>query len=443
MSAVDIFTAMNGQAFKKRGTILTREVLVEDHTIRSKVKTTTSSKTDLAAWWLSYLEGRRAVATKPTKKTLRVFDMFSGAGGLGLGLRQAADECGMRVHSVVAADQDLGALNVYRRNHETDMIISESVSMLINYQLLESGAGSEFFTEPTVTPRLSHLSGSIDAILAGPPCQGHSNLNNHSRRDDDRNQLYLTVPAMAVALQVPVVIIENVPAVVHDHRSVVSTTISLLKSCGYEVTCGTLAAHRMGWPQTRKRFFLIATRGFAPVGLESVSGALSVGTPLSVSWALEGVQKRGSDSFMDEVPQISSENQRRVNFLFENNLHDLPNQERPECHRQGTTYKSVYGRMRAEQPAPTLTGGFLSPGRGRFTHPTEPRALTLREAARLQGFPHDYDFRPGDEVRPGRTDVARWIGNAVPMPLGYAAGLCALLPIVALENQRPEYKPRQ
>lgn len=436
MSAVDIFAAMNGQSFKKRGTVLTREVFVEEHTVQSKVKTTASEHADLAAWWLAYLEGRRAIATKPTGRTLRVFDMFSGAGGLGLGFRQAAEECGMGVQSVVAADQDLGALNVYRRNHKTEMIISESVSMLVNYQLLGSGDGSEFFSEPTVAPKLSHLPGSIDAILAGPPCQGHSNLNNHSRRDDDRNELYLTVPAMAVALQVPMVIIENVPGVVHDHRSVVSTTISLLRSCGYEVTCGTLAAHRMGWPQTRKRFFLIATKGFVPVGLESVSGALSVGKPLSVSWALESTQKRGSDSFMDEVPQISSENQRRVNFLFDNNLHDLPNAERPECHREGTTYKSVYGRMRAEQPAPTLTGGFLSPGRGRFTHPTEPRALTLREAARLQGFPHNYDFRPRDEVRPGRTDVARWIGNAVPMPLGYAAGLCALLPIAALENQR-------
>lgn len=437
MSAVDIFASLNGQRFKRRGTVLTREVFVEDHTVKSKITTPAPADTDLAAWWLAYLEGRRAVATKPTNRTLRVIDIFSGVGGLSLGFRQAAEECGMGVHSVVAADQDLGALNVYRRNHKTDMIISESVSMLVNYQLLSSDDGCKFFSEPTVAPRLSHLSGSIDAILAGPPCQGHSNLNNHSRRDDDRNELYLSVPAMAVALQVPIVIIENVPGVVHDHRSVVNTTISLLRNCGYEVTCGTLAAHHMGWPQTRKRFFLIATKGFAPVGLESVSGALHVGKPLSVSWALERVQKRGSDNFMDEVPRISSENQRRVNFLFENNLHDLPNAERPECHREGTTYKSVYGRMRAEKPAPTLTGGFLSPGRGRFTHPTEPRALTPREAARLQGFPQNYDFRPGDDIRPGRTEVARWIGNAVPMPLGYAAGLCALLPIVALEKQRP------
>jgi len=117
-----------------------------------------------------------------------------------------------------------------------------------------------------------------------------------------------------------------------------------------------------------------------------------------------------------------------VNFLIDNDLHDLPNEERPDCHKEGTTYKSVYGRMRADQPAPTLTAGFLSPGRGRFTHPTEPRSLTLREAARLQGFPADYDFRANSFEDPARTDVARWIGNAVPMPLGYAACLAALLP---------------
>ena len=171
-------------------------------------------------------------------------------------------------------------------------------------------------------------------------------------------------------------------------------------------------------------------RSYVPVSLEVVAGALSLAKPLSVSWALEAVRSRQSDGFMDELPQISEENQRRVNYLFENDLHDLPNEERPECHRGGTTYKSVYGRMRADQPAPTLTGGFLSPGRGRFTHPTEPRALTLREAARLQGFPDSYDFRPDGDSRPGRTEVARWIGNAVPMPLGYAAALCALLPSI-------------
>ena len=131
---------------------------------------------------------------------------------------------------------------------------------------------------------------------------------------------------------------------------------------------------------------------------------------------------------MDVLPVLSDDNRRRVEYLFDNDLHELPNDQRPECHQNGTSYRSVYGRMRADKPAPTITGGFLSPGRGRFTHPTEPRALTPREAARIQGFPDTYSFSlPQGE--PGRTHLARWIGNAVPMPLGFAAGLALLLPI--------------
>jgi len=301
--------------------------------------------------------------------------------------------------------------------------------MLVNFQLNGSGDEATFFGPPTVAPKIAHLRGSLDVVMAGPPCQGHSNLNNHSRRDDDRNDLYLTVPAMAVALEIPMVIIENVPGVVHDHRSVVSTTISLLRSSGYHVTFGVHDAAAMGWPQTRKRFFLIASRDVVPLEVGLVAAALATDSTLPVTWALNSARVSDRDAFMDELPAISKENQRRVNFLFENELHELPNSERPECHREGTTYKSVYGRMRADQPAPTLTAGFLSPGRGRFTHPTEPRALKPREAARVQGFPNDYSFELPSGTPP-RTHLAKWIGNAVPMPLGFAAALSLLLPRV-------------
>jgi DNA (cytosine-5)-methyltransferase 1 len=85
--------------------------------------------------------------------------------------------------------------------------------------------------------------------------------------------------------------------------------------------------------------------------------------------------------------------------------------------------------MFKDKPAPTLTCGFLSPGRGRFTHPTQARVLTPREAARIQGFPDNYVFDAVENEEPKKTHLAKWIGDAVPMPLGYAAGLCLLLPI--------------
>jgi DNA (cytosine-5)-methyltransferase 1 len=72
----------------------------------------------------------------------------------------------------------------------------------------------------------------------------------------------------------------------------------------------------------------------------------------------------------------------------------------------------------------------MSPGRGRFTHPTQPRVLTPREAARIQGFPDTYVFDAIEGVDPKKTQLAKWIGDAVPMPLGYAAGLCVLMPLL-------------
>jgi DNA (cytosine-5)-methyltransferase 1 len=429
MRDINLFADANTQSFKRQGQTLKRRIAIDGLVTESKLRIDKGQVAGLSAWWQSYLSGRRAVSLNPQERELRSLDLFSGAGGLALGFRQAADECGFTTRSVIAVDEDLGALEVYRQNHETSLILSDSVSMLVNFQLNGSGDEATFFGPPTVAPKIAHLRGSLDIVLAGPPCQGHSNLNNHSRRDDDRNDLYLTVPAMAVALEIPMVIIENVPGVVHDHRSVVSTTISLLRSSGYHVTFGVHDAAAMGWPQTRKRFFLIASRDVVPLEVGLVAAALATDSTLPVTWALNSARVNDRDAFMDELPAISEENQRRVNFLFENELHELPNSERPECHREGTTYKSVYGRMRADQPAPTLTAGFLSPGRGRFTHPTEPRALKPREAARVQGFPNNYSFASATGAPP-RTHLAKWIGNAVPMPLGFAAALSLLLPRV-------------
>jgi DNA (cytosine-5)-methyltransferase 1 len=118
------------------------------------------------------------------------------------------------------------------------------------------------------------------------------------------------------------------------------------------------------------------------------------------------------------------ENARRIAYLFDNNAHDLPNSERPDCHKDGTTYKSVYGRMHANQPAPTITTGIGTPGQGRFIHPVRPRMITPHEAARLQSFPDGYGFRTRDDVP--RKLLAKWIGDAVPPFIGAIASGVAL-----------------
>ena len=129
---------------------------------------------------------------------------------------------------------------------------------------------------------------------------------------------------------------------------------------------------------------------------------------------------------MDRASALSSENRQRIDWLFDNDEYDLPCSERPECHRGSTSYPSVYSRMRRDLPAQTITTGFMTPGRGRYVHPTQRRTLTPREAARLQGFPDSYRFVTDPRHPPSRAKFAKWIGDAVPMPLGYAAALSAV-----------------
>ncbi|MBL6927391.1 MAG: DNA cytosine methyltransferase, partial [Acidimicrobiia bacterium] len=106
--------------------------------------------------------------------------------------------------------------------------------------------------------------------------------------------------------------------------------------------------------------------------------------------------------------------------------YELALDQRPPCHKEGTTYVAVYGRMYPDRPAPTLTTGFLTPGRGRFVHPLRRRVLTPAEAARLQGFPDTYRWRLPGEQTPTSSLLTKWIGDAVPMPLGHAATLSVL-----------------
>ena len=126
---------------------------------------------------------------------------------------------------------------------------------------------------------------------------------------------------------------------------------------------------------------------------------------------------------LEQEPKLSLENQNRLKFLFENNLHDLPNKERPECHQEGHTYPSVYGRLYGDQPLYTITTGFGSPGRGRFIHPHKPRVINAREAARAQAFP-DWYWSQIEQLKLSRNNLYKIIGDAVPSLMVTLIALC-------------------
>lgn len=361
--------------------------------------------------------------TRPTFEDgnglFRVVDLFAGCGGLTLGIAQAAHARGLRLEIPLAVDFEPTATMVYRSNFPG----AERVECCGVEELFDGDAGkgheplqSWTFTEARIRKEV----GAIDALIGGPPCQGHSNLNNHTRRVDAKNALYLRIVRAAQVLKPRIVLIENVPAVVndrHDGDGVVTRAIHRLQAMGYRVEARVIPIAQLGVAQTRRRHVLIATTPdeLLPEALFAELSATAIAHDLR--WAI-GDLVDASDcatSIFDQAPRAKADNVKRMQWLLDHpDEFDLPNKLRPVCHQGDHSYKSMYGQLRWSEPAQTITSGYGSIGQGRYMHPSRARALTAHEAARIQGFPDYFDFT---DCRT-RSELAVMIGNAVPPQVG-------------------------
>lgn len=175
-------------------------------------------------------------------------------------------------------------------------------------------------------------------------------------------------------------------------------------------------------PQNRKRLVLLASK-FGDI--ELIKPTHNKDTYVTVADVLRDLPalKNGEQDKNDPVhltSKLSEKNYQRICATpYGGGWNDWPKELRNECHlkESGKTYSSVYGRMTWENPSPTITTQCIGLGNGRFGHPEQNRAISLREAAILQTFPRDYKFiKPGEEVI--KKHIARQIGNAVPVDLG-------------------------
>jgi DNA (cytosine-5)-methyltransferase 1 len=267
--------------------------------------------------------------------------------------------------------------------------------------------------------------GRVDFLVAGPPCQGHSNLNNKTRRQDPKNELYYRVARFARLFRPRWILIENVQAVLHDARRVVERTRRALRKMGYYVDDGVVRVDDLGVAQTRRRHLLFAVlgtgEGQSQTDLPAFADLLArYRVPRRrVMWAISDLARRSGDGLFDSASIPSSQTQRRIDWLFDNDAYDLKNSQRPECQQGDHRYIGVYGRMRPADPGPTITGGYDTMGRGRYVHPTKRRTITPHEAARIQFFPDWFDF----SAVKARARLAQVIGNAVPPKLSYVFAL--------------------
>lgn len=338
--------------------------------------------------------------------TLSVADLFSGLGGMTLGVVEAGNALGFDVIPKFAIDFDKDAIDTYKNNFPTADCHNVDI-----YKIVDGEIGQT--VTKTEAKLLSHL-GPINIVIGGPPCQGHSDLNNYTRRRDSKNNLLLRVVRFTELFSPDHVIIENVQGVRHDKGMVTHIAKEHLKKLGYYIHDGLMMASNFGVAQNRRRYFLVATRSkefdFSIIEKEYSK------EKRPFSWACMDLINKKSKTIFDTSAQHSPVNQKRIEYLFKHNIYELPDEIRPNCHRDGNhSYKSVYGRMYLNKPSPTITSGFGSIGQGRFCHPTKHRSLTPHEAARLQFIPDFFRFLPDTK----RVSFQKMIGNAVPSKLSY------------------------
>ena len=336
-------------------------------------------------------------------------DLFSGCGGLTLGVHEACSAIGADLRIPLAVDSDAPALACYQGNFAQANAVRADVRSIFR-------SFGEELGDPEISIR--EKVGHLDLLVGGPPCQGHSDLNNFSRRLDPKNALYLVMSRAAEVLRPRNILIENVLGAAHDRTGVVDTVAQQLESLGYAVAIGIVNSLRIGIPQRRRRLILLAS-------LDSVSDVTKIEEAYScntrdLQWAIGDLVGELPSNVFTAPSKPNPETLARIDYLFDRDLFELPDSERPRCHRDKEhTYNSVYGRLRWDQPAQTITSGFYCMCMGRYVHPAARRTLTAHEAARIQFFPDFFSFASVDR----RTSLAQIIGNAVPMKLSYVLAM--------------------
>lgn len=397
--------------FDRRRNSLVRTVATHSGEASSSVPLARGIDTDdlAAAYDISWLRSEVRPTHSTRNGTVRIADIFSGCGGMTLGIVEACRALGLSAESALAVDINENALSTLEANFPGGVVEQRSVDQLF--------PGMPGDTLTSIEKAFRRRVGEVSLLIGGPPCQGHSDLNNHTRRADPRNSLYFRMARCAEVLRPRHLIIENVPGVVHDKGGVVGRTAEVLRSMGYRVDSFTFSADALGVPQRRRRHVLVASQEVQPA-LAKLATRF-VRPERSIAWAISDLLASRPKVTFDLAAKHHKENIARIDYLFDHDLHDLPDAQRPDCHRlKEHSYRSVYGRLKWNELAPTITSGFGSTGQGRFVHPRRRRTLTPHEAARLQFFPDFFNF--GAQKRRALQSM---IGNAVPSKLSYVLGL--------------------
>lgn len=352
-----------------------------------------------------------------------MLDLFAGAGGTGLGFQRA----GYIIAGAVEIDQY--AAQTYKQNLGTEVVRTDIREIDI----------------PRFRKQLGLKVGELDVLVGCPPCQGFSRMRNGGGIGDERNSLILKYIEFIDAFQPRFALFENVPGLVRTQhgKEFYDAMREGLRCLGYGFWERKVNAADYGVPQRRERVIVITGRNHEipppmplPTHTSETTQLMLEGFRkpwMTVRDAIENfplptsamdlsepalpnhVVARTSDETIAFIKRVPKDGGSRT---------DVPREFWLPCHLKHDGHKDVFGRLRWDRVAGTMTSGCNNASKGRFVHPEQDRPLTVREAAALQGFPNDYVFSP--------QKAPLQVGNAVPPPLAQ------VLAEVLLERLHPK-----
>jgi DNA (cytosine-5)-methyltransferase 1 len=337
-------------------------------------------------------------------------DLFSGAGGMSLG----AEWAGVQVK--LAIELDKAAFETYSHNHPDCITLRLDASALIDF-------------------RWPHATDDL-IVFGGPPCQGFSTSNQRTRgEDNEKNWLYQAFISFIRNVRPAWVVFENVRGILETEGGIFADKVEEdLRNTGYLTQAGVLNAAQFGVPQTRHRFFIIARRGEVPPSLPSPPADLarvSVGEaigdlPVLAMGASKSVQPYRARASSDYARSMRGELQECTGHLVSQNAEyvveryrvipqggnweDIPAEMMANYKDRTRCHTGIYRRLLASEPS-VVIGNYR---KNMLIHPTEHRGLSVREAARLQSFPDNFEFKGSIGLQ------QQQVGNAVPPLLAQA-----------------------
>lgn len=341
------------------------------------------------------------------KQNLYAVDFFCGAGGMTYGLRQAG------INVLVGIDNDLTCKETYEYNNPGSLFICKDIT---EYTL------EELKNDANIKESQDNI-----IFIACSPCQYWSQMNTKRDKAEKSKNLLKEFQRFIEYFKPGYIVIENVPGLFRKTENALHVFMDYIKQFKYESDEDIISTYDYGVPQKRRRFLLLASRVNGKIKLpkKEANPEMTVRNYIGVHNGFKPIKAGHIDlsDFMHTSASLSENNLKRIKLLPEGCGSRLTWSEKDpsliiDAYREKISrFRNVYSRMTWDKPAPTITTRFNSFSNGRFGHPDEDRAISLREGATLQSFPKTYVFKEKNMVT-----IARHIGNAVPPELAKKIG---------------------